>query len=426
MNTNSISCRSGLAMCFGRACARLWAASVPRVLRIAVAAAYVAQQGGCAVPASQLWVSRLCPQVGLRLIGRRQQRAHAASRWAVDVAFVLRFRKLTRRVRGRERDGSDDQRTPVTHGDEPPNVQKLSSLQPDLVPRPSASTICGHSELGSSALAAMTVAVGVAVGSAVGLVASSAAGALVLFHRCAVAQPLHPGHGRPVAAHSRVALPPPGKEAKGGAVHSVVGTVGAITSPAASLHRQLQQLPRSSADVLSAVEWQALMSGYDDEPDIAEVIAAARAHADPLRAEFASLAQRSRLRGLLPRLTASLRHGQAYDLTDTQVAAGTRYRVGSDRDLSVQLELLFDLPSLLASREEQGLLRQQRIVGQTRETVLPRIVKLYFERRRLQILRDLGVRADVAAQIRIVEVEALLDSFTGGAFSSMIQQMRNR
>jgi len=52
--------------------------------------------------------------------------------------------------------------------------------------------------------------------------------------------------------------------------------------------------------------------------------------------------------------------------------------------------------------------------------VVTQVVHLYFERRRLQLERDLGGQVEVASELRILEAEALLDVFTNGAFSRMM------
>lgn len=186
--------------------------------------------------------------------------------------------------------------------------------------------------------------------------------------------------------------------------------------------------PLSLADAATALplsEWRWVLRRYRHEPTIAEVVALARRHRHAAGlSELSALAHRSRWRGAVPRLSVSMRHGQAQDYVDTQVNVGNRLRVASDRDLAFQVELLFDLPSLVASDDEAALLRLRHTELRVDGARVQQLVKLYFERRRLQILRDIGLRADVRTQIRIVEIEALLDDFTGNAFSRMIQRPR--
>ena len=49
------------------------------------------------------------------------------------------------------------------------------------------------------------------------------------------------------------------------------------------------------------------------------------------------------------------------------------------------------------------------------------VIALYFERRRLQLERDLHGDPELARSVRIAEIEAVLDVFTKGAFGRMIR-----
>ena len=75
---------------------------------------------------------------------------------------------------------------------------------------------------------------------------------------------------------------------------------------------------------------------------------------------------------------------------------------------------------LLFDRNEVAIAREERELRRARAELVRAVILLYFERRRLQLERDLGHAADLGREIRITELEALLNAFTDGAFHRMM------
>lgn len=180
-----------------------------------------------------------------------------------------------------------------------------------------------------------------------------------------------------------------------------------------------------SSDVparVSPARIRAALARYQHEPTVdALVQAVAEAPAlDPGRARDA--AERARLAGLLPRARADVRRGQTLDLSALQSTTGERNVWSSDDSLSFSGGLTFQLDRLIFAREEAALLRERRALEDRRLEIATQVVHVYFERRRLQLERDLGGASDVAIEMRIAEAEALLDVFTSGAFSRMMAE----
>jgi hypothetical protein len=71
-----------------------------------------------------------------------------------------------------------------------------------------------------------------------------------------------------------------------------------------------------------------------------------------------------------------------------------------------------------------ALLREARAREEGRAEIIRGVVHLYFERRRLQLERDLLGNDAVGHTVRIAEAEALLDAFTGGEFGRMLRAPR--
>ena len=97
-----------------------------------------------------------------------------------------------------------------------------------------------------------------------------------------------------------------------------------------------------------------------------------------------------------------------------------------DADSSIQSEyrvrLTWDLDKLIMSSERIRVINEAQDIVKLRDQVLGEVTRLYFERRRLQAERLLAPKSDplalVKEELRLMELTANLDAFTGGAFSA--------
>ncbi|MCG8556412.1 MAG: hypothetical protein MJD61_14150 [Proteobacteria bacterium] len=158
---------------------------------------------------------------------------------------------------------------------------------------------------------------------------------------------------------------------------------------------------------------------YRNEPSVSEVVHAALAAKAKQRPSPKALSSRARRSGWLPSVRLSARRGQGWDLYESQ-SGTTTSRLSTDDNLTLEAALTFDLARLVYARDEVALMREQRAWLDSRAALMRQIVELYFERRRLQLERDLLGRKDAGRLLRIAEIEALLDAFTGGAFGRML------
>lgn len=195
---------------------------------------------------------------------------------------------------------------------------------------------------------------------------------------------------------------------------------------------------------------------YRDEPSVREVIAAVHAR-DGSKSD--DLADRARLSGWVPTVGLKARRGQGVDLASS--SSQDALRLSTDDDLTLEAALTFDLGRVVFAREEVAISRQAHAEREREGERVREVIELYFERRRLQVERDLlwaaasaqapapiedtaqgedgpGGRpsrttaataspraaaagdAIIARTVRIAEIEALLDAFTGGAFRRMM------
>jgi hypothetical protein len=152
------------------------------------------------------------------------------------------------------------------------------------------------------------------------------------------------------------------------------------------------------------------------EPTVDEVVgwAAEEGLFDPDRADDA--VERARLSALLPQVRVGVRRGLGWDALFRQSTTTDTSSLASGEDLSIVGTLVFRLDRLVFASEEPALLRERRSLEEARTTLVAQLVALYYERRRLLVERTLTGTPDLAAELRILEIEALLDALTGGRF----------
>lgn len=183
--------------------------------------------------------------------------------------------------------------------------------------------------------------------------------------------------------------------------------------------------PEAKPSSLTLEDVQRLLARYADEPSALEVARVALRAAEREPDRFASMARRARWRGLVPSLTLGARRGQGLDLR-TEVSDEDAVRFTSDDDLVLSATLRFDLGRVLFAGEEVAILREARAARASRLELVKDVIHWYFVRRRLLLERDLTGMTSLSREMRIAELEALLDDFTNGGFSRMIERPRAR
>jgi hypothetical protein len=221
---------------------------------------------------------------------------------------------------------------------------------------------------------------------------------------------------RQVAELQATAAPAGGEAAGEGLRRGIVASVIAGLLLAAPVATQAQDDPEHVLDPRMVTT---AMRRYRGEPSAERVVrSAVRAGAvDPLRAR--RVADRARAAGWVPWLRVTARRGQARDLQIETDATGID--VSTDDELSAEATLTFRLDRLVFAPEEVPLLREERARAEARHELIRAVLHVYFERRRLQLERDLLGRGGIEIEARIAEAEGLLDAFTGGRFSRMMR-----
>ncbi|OGX42952.1 MAG: hypothetical protein A3G91_01045 [Omnitrophica WOR_2 bacterium RIFCSPLOWO2_12_FULL_50_9] len=167
---------------------------------------------------------------------------------------------------------------------------------------------------------------------------------------------------------------------------------------------------------------------FHDEPAIGEVhrwaIDYAEVHPDKIKS-WRSLA---RTRAFLPSLSVGI------DRADSEFF---HWDTGANPDVLVKgrdlldwdVALSWDLGDLIWSDDQTGIDTRSKLMVELREDILDQVTRLYFERRRIQM--ELAMASALEPQIRldkqmrVEELTALIDAFTGGEFSRLMQENVN-
>ena len=180
--------------------------------------------------------------------------------------------------------------------------------------------------------------------------------------------------------------------------------------------------PRAPFVAASESAIREALQRYAREPAIEAVVRATVQAAPPSHA--AALASRARTAGWVPRIGLRARRGQGVDLATSQSEDNEALRLSTGDDLTFEATLTFDLDRVVFRSEEVALAREERAENAVNAARVEQVVSLYFERRRLQLERDLGAPASPERSARIAEIETLLNVFTRGEFSRMMRQPR--
>ncbi len=95
-----------------------------------------------------------------------------------------------------------------------------------------------------------------------------------------------------------------------------------------------------------------------------------------------------------------------------------------DQSQGFGVSLSWDLDKLVMSSERIRVIGEMQDVVKLRDKTLGEVTRLYFERRRLQVEQLLNPKTDLSGQIKdqlkLLEMTANLDAFTGGRFSQAL------
>lgn len=160
------------------------------------------------------------------------------------------------------------------------------------------------------------------------------------------------------------------------------------------------------------------------EPTVSQVQFWAVHYADVSPEKIQSWTRRANVKAIIPKLSvgldreaSNLYHWDTGSSPDV-IAKGRQY-VGWD------VSLLWDLSDLVWNNDLTSIDSRAKLTSELREDILSQVTRIYFERRRLQMEIAKSTFADPTQMdydLRIQELTALLDGFTGSQFSRRIRK----
>ena len=173
-----------------------------------------------------------------------------------------------------------------------------------------------------------------------------------------------------------------------------------------------------------------VLAAFDHEPEIGDVQAWAVSYSKTHPAEVASWWAAARKAKLLPRFELGYRYdddfGRDYNYTTNDQGDPIPTLDGSDRDQDHTFGVVakWDFDDLLMSYTHMRVISEGQDTVKLRDDIMEEVTSLYFERRRHQVemllspARDL--KAQVEDQLKLMELTAQLDAYTGGRFSEAL------
>jgi hypothetical protein len=167
---------------------------------------------------------------------------------------------------------------------------------------------------------------------------------------------------------------------------------------------------------------QELLANFTYEPTIAQVQAAAIRYAEVHPDKIRRWRRQAALKALLPSVDVGLDHDRS---RDSHVDEGSfpNYQLISsqDRDSSIDVSVTWDLSELIWNLDQTSIDVRSKLMAQLRDDLVNEVTRTYFERRRLQVALLTAPAGDQQAllekELRLQELTALIDGFTGGYFS---------
>ncbi len=167
------------------------------------------------------------------------------------------------------------------------------------------------------------------------------------------------------------------------------------------------------------VDLQHALRAYRHEPTVHQLIRAVRESDDYDLSVPRRALRRARRGGWLPTIRVGARRGQQRDLSAQIEDESTR--ISTDDDLTLDATLTFRFDRAAYGADEVAWARETRARERARDERIQTLIAAYYERRRLQLERDLRGRDDLETALRIEELRALMDALSGGAFTRMMR-----
>ena len=173
-----------------------------------------------------------------------------------------------------------------------------------------------------------------------------------------------------------------------------------------------------------------VLAEFEGEPDVRAVQAMSMAYTKTNPELVEAWLVSARRAYALPKVQLGyqkdLKFNEGYDyaLTADSALEAQLADADTDNDDRYVVKLEWRLDKLIMSSERIRVINEAQDIAKLRDKVLDEVTRVYFDRRRLQVEMLLEPGGDLQAQIkdelRLQELTANLDAYTGGAFSASL------
>jgi len=178
-------------------------------------------------------------------------------------------------------------------------------------------------------------------------------------------------------------------------------------------------------DMIRSAKITAVKDNPKKEPSILEVQRMAIEYAEVSPEKIETWRRGARWKAFMPRLSVSFSES-IDDNVEIYKNSNLSYivRGPKERDTDWGVDLTWDLSDLVWNNDQTSIDVRSRLMVQTRGEILEDITRIYFERKRL--LDEFGglspekLTEHSKKQLRIMELTAYIDAFTGGKFSESL------
>ncbi len=168
---------------------------------------------------------------------------------------------------------------------------------------------------------------------------------------------------------------------------------------------------------------------FSFEPAVGEVQAMAIEYAEVHPDKIKQWRKRAQVSALAPSVSAGLDRSTTEKFHWDTGASPDALMKGKDF-LDWDVGVSWNLGDLIWNNDQTSIDSRSKLMVELREDVLDQVTRIYFERRRVQIdlISNAGLDAmgKIEQQMRLAELTAIIDGYTGGRFSRRIQNHEER
>ena len=174
-----------------------------------------------------------------------------------------------------------------------------------------------------------------------------------------------------------------------------------------------------------------IVTSFSQEPTILAVQNMAIAYAEVSPEKIRKWREGAKWKAIMPRVSLSFSESNDENIEIYKSASNSYVVRGpneSDKDWSIGLT--WDLADVIWNPSQTSIDVRSKLMVQLRDDILEEVTRLYFERKRLIVAMEVDMDSEMEyvstktreQMIRVNELTAYIDAFTGGGFSAAMEQ----